>query len=59
MAKLYWRIKKNGRWTWQPAEYHDEIKHLGVYTVIPLYVQEEETVEFLKRQMFRKKEEEE
>lgn len=20
MAKLYWRIKKEGRWTWQPAE---------------------------------------
>jgi hypothetical protein len=19
MAKLYWRIKKNGKWTWQPA----------------------------------------
>jgi len=20
MAKLYWRIKKNGKWTWRPAE---------------------------------------
>lgn len=20
MAKLYWRIKKNGRWTWTPAQ---------------------------------------
>ena len=19
MAKLYWRVKRNGRWTWQPA----------------------------------------
>ncbi len=19
MAKLYWRVKKNGRWTWVPA----------------------------------------
>ncbi len=19
MAKLYWRIKKNGKWTWRPA----------------------------------------
>ncbi len=21
MAKLYWRIKKNGKWTWVPAVY--------------------------------------
>jgi hypothetical protein len=21
MAKLYWRIKKNGKWTWKPAKY--------------------------------------
>lgn len=21
MAKLYWRIKKNGKWTWQAAIY--------------------------------------
>jgi hypothetical protein len=21
MAKLYWRIKKNGKWTWIPAVY--------------------------------------
>ncbi len=20
MAKLYWRVKKNGRWTWLPAK---------------------------------------
>lgn len=19
MTKLYWRVKKNGKWTWQPA----------------------------------------
>ena len=19
MAKLYWRVKRNGKWTWQPA----------------------------------------
>ncbi len=19
MAKLYWRVKKDGKWTWQPA----------------------------------------
>ena len=21
MARLYWRVKKNGKWTWQPAIY--------------------------------------
>ncbi len=20
MAKLYWRVKKNGKWTWTPAD---------------------------------------
>ena len=20
MAKLYWRVKKNGKWTWRPAQ---------------------------------------
>jgi hypothetical protein len=20
MAKLYWRVKKNGKWTWTPAQ---------------------------------------
>ena len=20
MAKLYWRVKQNGKWTWRPAE---------------------------------------
>ena len=26
MAKLYWRIKKDGKWTWTPANY---ILHYG------------------------------
>ena len=25
MAKLYWRIKKNGKWTWRKAAVADEI----------------------------------
>ncbi len=24
MAKLYWRVKKNGKWTWQPANVHEQ-----------------------------------
>jgi len=23
MAKLYWRVKKDGKWTWRPAESFD------------------------------------
>jgi len=23
MAKLYWRIKKNGKWTWKPVHVDD------------------------------------
>ncbi len=26
MAKLYWRIKKNGKWTWQPVIWIDHEK---------------------------------
>ncbi len=29
MAKLYWRIKKNGKWTWVPAVYD---LHVGKVT---------------------------
>ncbi len=24
MAKLYWRIKKNGKWTWKPVKILDQ-----------------------------------
>ena len=23
MAKLYWRLKKNGKWTWRPVRAND------------------------------------
>lgn len=23
MAKLYWRVKKKGKWTWEPATVYD------------------------------------
>lgn len=41
-GKLYWRIKKNGKWTWVAAISNDEREHLGVYTVAPLVELEEE-----------------
>lgn len=24
MAKLYWRVKKNGKWTWTPAVVYNQ-----------------------------------
>jgi hypothetical protein len=24
-VKLYWRVKRNGKWTWRPAIIEDEI----------------------------------
>ena len=24
MAKLYWRVKLNGKWTWRPAHVHEK-----------------------------------
>jgi len=32
MAKLYWRVKKNGKWTWRPATVIDE--HTPYLTVV-------------------------
>ena len=31
MAKLYWRIKKNGKWTWTPAHVQETFpfKHMN------------------------------
>ena len=31
--KLYWRYKKDGKWTWKPArfiQHEDEIREVGV-----------------------------
>jgi len=39
MARLYWRIKQAGRWTWTPADVLGDID--GVTHVIP-YQEEEE-----------------
>jgi hypothetical protein len=39
--KLYWRIKKDGKWTWQPAVVHDTKKEHGA-TLYYVYVEEEE-----------------
>lgn len=45
MAKLYWRVKLNGKWTWRPAvgvltwdkRYQKYVKH-----VLELQLEEEE-----------------
>ncbi len=40
MAKLYWRVKQNGRWTWSPAV--DLGKDENGFTVVIPYEEEEE-----------------
>ena len=43
MAKLYWRIKKNGKWTWQPAKVTGwTTDGRGGHIVEPYYPKEEE-----------------
>ena len=27
MAKLYWRVKRDGKWTWRPVDIIDRITH--------------------------------
>ena len=39
MAKLYWRVKLNGKWTWTPATYHEHGKN---YQLVINYQEEEE-----------------
>ena len=35
MAKLYWRVKLNGKWTWRPATvYSDNARTTIVYNVV-------------------------
>ena len=29
MAKLYWRVKRDGKWTWTAAEVLDRIYHIN------------------------------
>ena len=38
MAKLYWRVKLNGKWTWRPAA----IEHANVHYVRVCNYKEEE-----------------
>ena len=43
MAKLYWRVKQNGKWTWKAAEHEplDPIDDLGYVVVFPITEEEE------------------
>ena len=38
-AKLYWRIKKNGKWTWKPAKTSGSGKYVAQ---VLEYTEEEE-----------------
>ncbi len=39
MAKLYWRVKKDGKWTWKPADVNTENPQ-GIWVVVRDYVEE-------------------
>ena len=39
MAKLYWRVKKDGKWTWRPAYYHE---HGSNHYIVLRYEEDEE-----------------
>jgi hypothetical protein len=41
MAKLYWRVKKNGKWTWRPAELNPAGKQ-GIWTLVLDYKEEDQ-----------------
>ena len=41
MAKLYWRIKKNGKWTWSPAV-HEKLERIDKYRIQYTFIQLEE-----------------
>ena len=42
MAKLYWRYKKNGKWTWRPATGLSELLLQTEYAELISQYQEEE-----------------
>ncbi len=45
MAKLYWRVKKNGKWTWKPAivlGVIDSVAHVIPIIDVPIDEEEEE-----------------
>ncbi len=46
MAKLYWRIKKDGKWTWKPAVEIDRgcCEYVKVLPKNWLYLSQEEEV---------------
>jgi len=41
MAKLYWRVKLNGKWTWRPAKLNRNCRY-AVHCVEELLLEEEE-----------------
>jgi hypothetical protein len=44
MAKLYWRVKRAGKWTWRPAHVQETFafKHMNGKTKQRFVVEEEE-----------------
>ncbi len=49
MAKLYWRIKRNGKWTWTPAT-------IGGWTESSITLWKESQTDFNGEQIFSEEE---
>jgi len=41
-GKLYWRIKKDGKWTWRPAVVDKQFATMNGTQYVVVYEQEEE-----------------
>ena len=45
MAKLYWRVKQNGKWTWTPAEVQDHNDYWKMVSTVHIKCETEEEEE--------------
>ena len=42
MAKLYWRVKRRGKWTWLAATWNNTTGIKGTDPINAIYLEEEE-----------------
>ena len=47
MATLYWRIKKNGKWTWKPLNQHCDQCNVRICTMEGVLCETQERVQWL------------
>ena len=49
MAKLYWRVKKNAKWTWTPMKEHCEQCNHNVCIMEGVLCETQEKIQWLQR----------